>query len=198
MIAGVILAGGRSSRMGGGDKALLRLGGGTILSHVIRRLAPQVGALALNANGEAARFAAYGLPVLPDAVAGFQGPLAGIHAGLAWATGLPGVTHLATVSADAPFLPPDLAERLAAEDPRLVAVSRSAGRLHPTCALWPVGTLGAIEAFLRKGETRRVMTFIEQAGYRAVDFDADPFDPFFNVNTPGDLATAVGILERGA
>lgn len=196
MIAGLILAGGRSSRMGGGDKALLSLGGGTILSRVIGRFAPQVATLALNTNSGAAEFAACGLPLLRDAIGGFQGPLAGIHAGLAWASALPGVTHLATASVDAPFLPLDLVARLASGDRRLVAVARSAGRLHPTCALWPLDLAASVDAFLRERETRKVMTLVEEAGYRIVDFDVAPFDPFFNVNTPDDLAIAASILER--
>jgi molybdopterin-guanine dinucleotide biosynthesis protein A len=196
MIAGLILAGGRSSRMGGGDKALLMLGDGTILSHVISRFAPQVSALAINTGSEAAEFPANGLPLVRDAIADFQGPLAGIQAGLSWATALPGVTHLATVSVDAPFLPLQLVEKLSARDPRLVAVARSAGRLHPTCALWPLNLLADLEAFLHERETRKVMTFVEEAGYRAVDFEAEPFDPFFNVNTPEDLAAAIVMLDR--
>jgi molybdopterin-guanine dinucleotide biosynthesis protein A len=196
MIAGLILAGGRSSRMGGGDKALLPLGGGTILSSVIGRFVPQVATLALNTNSEAAEFRACGLPLLRDAIAGFQGPLAGIQAGLSWAATLPGVTHLATASVDAPFLPLDLVARLASGDRRLVAVAQSAGRLHPTCALWPLDLAASVDAFLRERETRKVMTLVEEAGYRPVDFDVAPFDPFFNVNTPDDLAIAASILER--
>jgi molybdopterin-guanine dinucleotide biosynthesis protein A len=196
MIAGLILAGGRSSRMGGGDKALLTLGDRPVLSHVIGRFASQVVALALNANGDPTRLSAYALPVLPDIMQGFQGPLAGIHAGLAWAAKRPGATHLATVSGDAPFLPLDLVERLGAENTSLVSIARSADRLHPTCALWSVALLAPLEAFLRDGETRRVMTFAEQAGYRVVDFNSEPVDPFFNINTPDDLATAAAIVER--
>jgi len=198
MIAGLILAGGRSSRMGGINKAFAELGGTTLIARSIDRLRPQVSQLAVNSNSGAGTFDASGLLLLPDVFPGYAGPLAGIHAGLAWAASLVGVTHLATVSVDAPFVPLDLVERLAAEDPRLVAVARSGGRLHPTCALWPVETVASIDAFLHKGETRRVMTFIEQTGYRAVDFDAEPFDPFFNVNTPDDLAVAAAILERRA
>ena len=198
MIAGLILAGGRSSRMGGINKAYAELGGKTLLARSIERLRPQVSQLAVNANDGAETFDTGGLLLLPDAFAGYVGPLAGIHAGLAWAAGLVDVTHLATVSVDAPFIPLDLVERLAAEDPRRVAVASSANRLHPTCALWPVETVTSVEAFLHRGETRRVMTFIEQTGHRAVDFDAGPFDPFFNVNTPDDLAVAASILENGA
>jgi molybdopterin-guanine dinucleotide biosynthesis protein A len=198
MIAGLILAGGRSSRMGGGDKALLMLGDGTILSHVIGRFAPQVSALAINTGSEAAEFPANGLPLVRDAIAGFQGPLAGIQAGLSWAANLPGATHLATVSVDAPFLPRDLVARLAAGDTRLVHVARSTGRLHPTCALWPLNLLADLEAFLHERETRKVTTFVEEAGYRAVDFEAEPFDPFFNINTPEDLAAAIVMLDRAS
>jgi molybdopterin-guanine dinucleotide biosynthesis protein A len=196
MIAGMILAGGRSLRMGGSDKALLTLGDQTILSHVIARFAPQVSALAINTGSEAGEFHAHGLPMLRDAVDGFEGPLAGIQAGLSWAATLPGATHLATVSVDVPFLPRDLVQRLAGGDPRLVQVARSARRLHPTCALWPLDLLARIDAFLLERETRKLMTFAEEAGYRAIDFDVAPFDPFFNVNTRDDLAIAASMLER--
>jgi len=192
MIAGVILAGGRSSRMGGRDKALLELGGQSLLDRLRARLSPQVGALAINTNAELGA-AAHGCAVLPDRFAGFPGPLAGIHAGLLWAETVPGVTHVATVSVDTPFLPADFAARLASADGSLVALARSDGRLHPTCALWPVALRARLEAFLEAGATGKVLAFAEDVGYLAVDFPAVPFDPFFNINKPEDLAKAAAL-----
>ncbi len=196
MIAGVILAGGRSSRMGGRDKALLELGGQSLLDRLRARFSPQVGALAINTNAELGA-AAHGCEVLPDRFAGFPGPLAGIHAGLLWAETLPGVTHLATVSVDTPFLPVDFVARLAGAraDGGPVALARSDGRLHPTCALWPVALRARLEAFLGAGATGKVLAFAEDVGYLAVDFPAVPFDPFFNINTPEDLAKAAALQK---
>lgn len=196
MIAGVILAGGRSSRMGGRDKALVELGGQCLLDRLSARFSPQVSELAINTNAELGE-AARGHKLLPDRFAGFPGPLAGIHAGLCWAETMPGVTHLATASVDTPFLPADFVARLAGAcaDGASVALARSDGRLHPTCALWPVALRARLDAFLEAGTSRKVMSFAEAAGYVAVDFPAIPFDPFFNINTPEDLATAASFLE---
>ncbi|MDN2567663.1 molybdenum cofactor guanylyltransferase MobA [Aquibium sp. A9E412] len=191
-IAGIILAGGRATRMGGGDKALLRLAGRPLVEHVQARLAPQVAALALNANGDPARFAATGLPVIADTLPGRPGPLAGVLAGMLWArTALPGATALATAPVDCPFLPGDLVARLAAAAaPGTIALARSAGRRHPVAALWPLALADDLAAFLAAGHAR-VGAF---AGTRhpavAVDFADGGIDPFFNVNTPADLATA--------
>lgn len=198
MIAGVILAGGRSSRMGGRDKALIELGGQSLLDRLRARLSPQVGALAINTNAELGA-AAHGCEVRPDRFAGFPGPLAGIHAGLLWAETMPGVTHIATASVDTPFLPADFVGRLtsACAGGSLVALARSDGRLHPTCALWPVALRARLEAFLKEGETGKVVAFAEDVGYIAVDFPAVPFDPFFNINTPEDMARATAFLETG-
>jgi molybdopterin-guanine dinucleotide biosynthesis protein A len=200
---GVILAGGRATRMGGGDKALLRLGDKSILTHVIARLAPQVGALALNANGDPARFSAYDLPVLPDPIAGFAGPLVGVLAGLDWAAG-EGAEAIVTVAADTPFFPCDLVPRLmlAAEGmahPLVLAAtprgeedtkSMSRGGLirHPTFGLWPVALRDDLRAALEEG-LRKVVLWTDRHGGCEVLFD-DAHDPFFNVNTPEDLAEA--------
>lgn len=193
MIAGVILAGGLSSRMGGRNKALVELGGQTLLARLTARLAPQVHALAVNSNAELHQVAGAN-PVLLDRFVGFPGPLAGLHAGLCWAEGVVGITHVATVSVDTPFLPADFVSRLG-EVSAGVAVARSDGRLHPTCALWPVSLRNTLEAFLQAGTSRRVLDFAEAAGYVAIDFPAVPFDPFFNVNTPEELARAESLLE---
>jgi molybdopterin-guanine dinucleotide biosynthesis protein A len=193
-IAGILLAGGLSRRMGGGDKSLRLLGGETILARIIGRVAPQVTALALNANGDAARFADYGLPVVPDSVAGFAGPLAGVLAGLDWAAGLPGVTHVAT---DAPFLPTDLVARLqaavdlAAAD---LACAASDGRTHPVFGLWPIALRESLRHAIVDEDIRKVDRWTARYRLAVVDYETTPFDPFFNANAPEDLATAERML----
>jgi molybdenum cofactor guanylyltransferase len=194
-IPGLILAGGRARRMGGGDKGLLPLGGRPLIAHVIDRLAPQVGALALSANGDPARFAPFGLRVIADGAAAGAGPLAGVLAGLDWAAAL-GAAALVTAAADSPFLPPDLVARLAAAaGPGGFAIAVAPGedgpRRHPTCALWPVELRPALAAALARGE-RRVGAFAEAQGATEAHF-ADG-RAFFNVNTPADLARAETML----
>lgn len=183
---GVILAGGRSSRMGT-DKALVEIHGVSLLDRAIGRLSPQVDALAINSNFS---IADRPLPILPDATTAFDGPLAGVMAGLNWARSL-GAERLATVAVDTPFFPIHLVQRLAEIDTSNIALARSGGRNHPVFALWPVATLDPLRTFLDRGETRRVMTFLESYGYESVDFPNEPFDPFFNINTPQDMAAAV-------
>ncbi|WP_282062847.1 molybdenum cofactor guanylyltransferase MobA [Roseobacter litoralis] len=197
---GVILAGGQSTRMGGGDKGLLDLGGDTLLSHVIERLEPQVAGLALNANGDAARFAQYGLPVLPDSIDGFAGPLAGVLAGLDWAAEK-GADTIVTAAADTPFFPGDLVPRLllASEGmshPLALATTPDAkrGRVrHPTFGVWPVALRDNLRDALRGG-LRKVVLWTEQHEGREALFPVTTFDPFFNVNTPEDLKHAESLL----
>jgi len=200
--AGVILAGGLATRMGGGDKGLLPLGQGVILDHVLARLGPQVGAAAINANGDPARFSRFGLPVLPDPVADYPGPLAGVLAGLDWAAG-EGAEAIVTVAADTPFFPRDLVARLqaAAEGmahplvlaatPRGAEETKSMSRggqvRHPTFGLWPVALRDDLRAGL-EGGLRKVVLWTDRHGGREALFE-DP-DAFFNVNTPEDLALA--------
>jgi len=191
---GVILAGGLATRMGGGDKALLPLGGRPMLARVIERLQPQVGGLVLNANGDPARFAPFGLPVIADPVAGHPGPLAGVLAGLGHAEEI-GAARIVTVAADTPFLPRDLVARLAAaagSDESIVLAATASG-LHPTFGLWPVSLRAALARDLAGG-ARRVGGWAESMGARRVVFAETPHDPFFNVNTPDDLARAEEIL----
>ena len=192
-IAGVLLAGGQSQRMGGGDKCLRLLAGKPILAHIIERAQPQVAALVLNANGDPARFAAFGLPIAADGVAGFAGPLAGVLAGLDWAAeNLPGATHVASFATDAPFLPRDLVAMLR-EGMRAgifdLACAGSGGRTHPVFGLWPLALREDLRAALASG-VRKVDQWT--AGYRLVEveFPAAPIDPFFNANRPEDLAEA--------
>lgn len=196
---GVILAGGQATRMGGGDKGLLQLGGRSLLARVVDRILPQVAGLALNANGDAGRFADLGLPVLPDTVAGFPGPLAGVLAGMDWAAAQ-GASHVVSVAADTPFLPEDLVPRLllAAEGGAAIVLAASAaeGRLirHPTFGLWPVDLRDILRAALRRGE-RKVGLWAEQQGAALSAFPSGSVDPFFNINTPEDLARAEALLR---
>ena len=198
-IAGVILAGGKSSRMGGGDKCLLPLAGASMLERVIERLTPQVEALVLNANGDPARFARSRLDVVPDSVKGYAGPLAGILAGMGWAISAEApFTHIVSVAADTPFFPRDLANSLLAavsDDPEAIALARSNGRAHPVFGLWPLALRDQLQAFLDDGATFKVQAFADRYGFTFADFrDRDGFDPFFNINTDEDLERAQTFL----
>jgi len=184
-IAGLILAGGQGRRMGGVVKALLPLAGRPLVAHVAARLAPQVAGLAVSANGDPARFADLGLPVLPDLPGEpGEGPLAGLRAGLCWAA-IEGADALVTAATDTPFLPGDLVERLAA--PGGTACARYRGRAHYTAALWPLSEAARIGALFGAGE-RRLRVALGAA--TEVPFDDLPEDPFANLNTPEDLAAA--------
>jgi molybdenum cofactor guanylyltransferase len=194
-VTGVLLAGGRSRRMGGGDKGLLPLAGQAMLGHVIDRLAPQVGAIVINANGDPLRFQAFGLPVVADTIAGFVGPLAGVLAGMRWSLAhAPQGRWIVTAPGDAPLLPLDLVGALrAALDGAAgqIALARSNGALHPVIGLWPVALAGDLEDQLQKG-VRKVLDWSDRHGTVAVDFPHQqlaglPVDPFFNANTPAEL-----------
>jgi molybdopterin-guanine dinucleotide biosynthesis protein A len=184
MIAALILAGGGAVRLGGGDKTLLSLGRRSMLAEILLRLRPQASAIALSANGNPARFAAYNLPVLADALPD-QGPLAGLLQGLEWAADL-GAQALLSVPGDTPFLPRDLAARLSPAP----ACAASGGEVHPLIALWPVACLGR----LREWRNPRVRAFAEAIGMRQVAFD--DASAFLNVNTPHALAAAVEAARR--
>ena len=195
-IFGVILAGGQGQRMGGVDKAMVPLAGAPLLAHVIARLEPQVERLALSANGDAARFARFGLPVLPDGPG--AGPLAGVLAALRWAAPL-GATAVVSAPVDGPFLPGDLCPRLclAAESaPEGLAVAQAGGRLHPTFALWPVELAEPLAAFLMSGAKPKVMDFVAAHGATEAHFAEG--SGFHNLNTPEDLARAEAILRGSA
>ena len=197
---GLVLAGGLARRMGGGDKARIRIGGKTILERVLARLAPQCGSMILNANGDPARFGDTGLPVVPDTVPGFAGPLAGILAGLDWAAAnAPQVTDVVSVPGDCPFLPPDLVPRLeqarkAADLP--LACARSGDWRHPVIGLWPVGLRGDLRTALVEDDLRKIEAWTARHGVAIADWPAVPFDPFFNVNTPEDAAEAQHIASQ--
>lgn len=208
-VVGVLLAGGQSRRMfadgpGGGDKGLLEIGGKPMLAHVIDRLAPQVGAMVINVNGDPARFEGFSLPFVADTIGGHVGPLAGVLAGMRWAAvHHPGVRFIATVSTDAPFVPEDLVARLAAElhaarGGEQVALARSDGHLHPVIGLWPVALADDLQAALQDG-VRKVLAWTDRHGTLGVDFapvcvGEEEVDPFFNANTPDELAEARRLL----
>jgi molybdopterin-guanine dinucleotide biosynthesis protein A len=204
-VVGIVLAGGKSSRMGGGDKCLRPLGGRPILGHVVARLKPQVADMIINANEKAQRFAAFGLPVVADSIAGYAGPLAGIQAGLAWIkTNRPETQYGITVAADTPFFPGDLVQRFLAErisSPALM-VARSALGVHPVIGLWPVSLADELQGALEQG-ARKVGAWT--AHHKAIEVDFPPveiggrkIDPFFNINRPEDLAEAEALLAEAA
>ena len=191
---GLVLAGGLARRMGGGDKLLIEIGGASILDRVLARLAPQCARLALNANGDPARFAATGLPVIPDDVPGHAGPLAGVLAGLDWAAAKhPDLAWIVTVPGDCPFLPRDLVARLhaareAAAQP--LACARSGEWRHPVVGLWPVALRADLRRALVDEDLRKIEVWTGRHGIAIADWPDTPVDPFFNVNTPEDADAA--------
>ena len=197
---GVVLAGGLARRMGGGDKARLRIGGRTIIERVLARLKPQCAALILNANGDPARFADTGLAVVPDSVPDFAGPLAGILAGLDWAAReAPDVADIVSVPGDCPFLPEDLVARLSAARTREaapLACARSGEWRHPVVGLWPVALRGDLRQALVAEGMRKIEAWTARHGVAVADWPAVPVDPFFNINTPEDAAEAERIAAR--
>jgi len=195
-IPAVILAGGLARRMGGGDKALRAVGGIPVLARVIAALRPQCGALVLNANGDASRFAAFDLPVLADDIAGFSGPLAGVVAGLDHlAVYHPDATHMLSVAADSPFLPHDLVARMRGAAAPMACAS-SGGQRHPVIALWPVAARNDIRAMLVEERIHKMGIVLERLGCVAVEWAVTPFDPFFNANTETDFVEAERIAEE--
>jgi molybdenum cofactor guanylyltransferase len=195
----VLLAGGLATRMGGGDKPMRRIGGRTILERVIARLTPQCDGLILNANGDPARFAAFGLPVIADGVADFPGPLAGILAALDWtAANRPEVSWILSAAGDCPFLPRDLVARLhqarAAENAQL-AVAASDGQSHPVIGLWGVDLREELRHALVVENVRAVHRWTARYRLATVSWPAEPFDPFFNANTMDDIAAAERLAE---
>jgi molybdenum cofactor guanylyltransferase len=182
------LAGGGARRLGGVDKALLTVGSATILARIAAAL--DLPDIAISANGDPSRFAVYGRPVLPDGPFAGEGPLAGVLAGLDWASAI-GATALLTVPGDTPFVPRGLAEALG--QPPSCAVS--GGRVHPLVALWPVAVRVELRRSLSQPGPRHAMRFADSIGMRRVDFPTAAWDPFLNVNTPSGLETARSIAE---
>jgi molybdenum cofactor guanylyltransferase len=198
-IPGVLLAGGLARRMGGGDKPMRRIGGSMILDRVIARLKPQCGELILNANGDPARFARFGLPVVPDTVADFPGPLAGILAALDWAAAhRPGVSIILSAAADCPFLPRDLVARLngaLVNENAQLAVAASGGQSHPVIGLWRVALRDELRHALVQDNIRRVDRWTARYKLATVAWPTEPLDPFFNANTIDDIAEAERLAE---
>jgi len=203
LCAGVLLAGGKARRMGGGDKCLRLLAGKPLLSHVIERVRPQVGALLLNANSDPANFAAFDLPQQADAVGDFAGPLAGILTGLEWAAeAAPKAQWLASFATDAPFLPTDLVERLltAVDDSGAVmACAKSHGRSHPVFGLWPIAYRAELRRALVEEDIRKVDRWtgryqLVEVAFTDSELPGGPVDPFFNANRPEDLEKAEALL----
>jgi molybdenum cofactor guanylyltransferase len=198
-IVGLLLAGGQSRRMGGGDKALRLLAGQTLLDRVIECVRPQVAALVLNANGDPARFARFGLPVVADSIADFAGPLAGILAGLDWiAANRPDCAFIASLATDAPFLPADLVARLVEgmnSQGAELACAASGGQPHPVIGLWPVRLRDELREALTAEGIRKVDVWTARYRLAIVDFPITTIDPFFNANRPEDLDRAAALLE---
>ena len=199
---GLVLAGGLARRMGGGDKALIQIGGVAILDRVLDRLRSACDTIVLNANGDPARFARFGLPVVADSIAGFAGPLAGILAGLDWAAAnAPGIEWLASVPGDCPFLPGGLIERLhavRAEQGMPLACARSGEWRHPVVGLWPVRLREDLRHALAAEGLRKIEIWTARHGVAIAAWPDQPFDPFFNVNTPEDAAMATHIAGQHA
>lgn len=198
-IAGLILAGGLARRMGGGDKTLIDVGGRTLLDRVIERLSPQVGMVVLNANGDPARFADTTLPVVPDVIDGYGGPLVGVLTGLEWLRDhTMGTEWMVSCAGDTPLFPLDLVERLLAAalaEGADIAVARSGDQAHPVFALWPLRLADELRRAVVDEDMRKIDAWTERYKVAHVDWPARPFDPFFNVNTPEDVARLSMILD---
>ena len=204
-IPGIILAGGLSRRMGGGDKGLLMLGETSIIERVIDKIIPQVGSLAININGDSSRFPDYKLPIIPDSIKGYLGPLSGILAGMEWAF-KNGNRYIATVAADTPFLPDDLIKRLhAMVKSKNLNIGIAASRIlsgddvfiHPTFGIWEVALKDDLRDALAN-DTRKIMFWAKKFKLDYYYFDTiDKLsDPFFNINTPDDLEEAKYRLKK--
>ena len=199
---GLVLAGGLARRMGGGDKALIRIGNETILERALARLGPQTNGIVLNANGDPARFASFELPVVADSVPDFAGPLAGILAGLDWvAANRPDIAWVASVPGDCPFLPRDLVARLhearAAENKPL-ACAHSGDWRHPVVGLWQVALRDDLRHAITMEDLRKIEVWTARHGVALAEWPVAPVDPFFNVNTPQDAAEAARLSAHGA
>lgn len=201
-VLGVLLAGGLSRRMGGGDKGLMPLGGKPVMAHAFDRLKTQTDHIVINANGDPNRFAGFGAPIVADPINGFAGPLAGVLAGLRFAEKLDDKPNfIATAAADTPFFPADLIHALKAKaaDERTIVLATSNERRHPTFGLWPVSLADDLEEWLQDDKNRKVLLWVGRHHWTTVDFEPVAIqdtiiDPFFNINTPEDFAHAQELL----
>jgi molybdopterin-guanine dinucleotide biosynthesis protein A len=197
---GLVLAGGLARRMGGGDKARIKVGGKTILERVLARLTPQCSAVIINANGDPARFSDTGLTVVADSVPDFAGPLAGILAGLDWAAAhAPDIADVVSVPGDCPFLPGDLVTRLSAARQAAgapLACARSGDWRHPVAGLWRVALRDDLRKALIEENLHKIETWTARHGVAIADWPDTPVDPFFNVNTPADATEAERIAAQ--
>jgi molybdopterin-guanine dinucleotide biosynthesis protein A len=198
-LIGVVVAGGRGTRMGGSDKALLPIAGRPMLAYVLDRLAPQVDHVVINAGGDPDRFADFGLPVVADDLESGRGPLAGVVAAMRWAAERDGsAPHVLTVPCDTPFLPRDLVSALRSALRRSaaeIACAASAGRTHPLCALWPVALASRLAAALDQNPSLGVARWMYQNRVVEVTFPVETIDPFLNVNSPEDLRRAEELVQ---
>lgn len=201
-VMGCVLAGGKSRRMGGGDKTLFELNGRPMLDMILQRLKPQVPAIILNANGDPERFSRFGLPVVCDPLGDFAGPLAGVLAGLSHARAhFPDVTHIVSIAGDTPFFPTDLVARFCRAAPAaqsVIALASSSDKLHPVFGLWPVDLHDDLHDWLATGQSGKVLAFVDRHDSVEVTFERDQqtgLDPFFNANHPEDLQTARSALS---
>jgi molybdopterin-guanine dinucleotide biosynthesis protein A len=196
---GLVLAGGLARRMGGGDKALIRIGNETILSRTLARLFPQVTGVVLNANGDPARFASFNLPVVADSVPDFAGPLAGILAGFDWvAANRPGNEWIVSVPGDCPFLPRDLVAKLheaRAREGKPLACAKSGDWRHPVVGLWHVSLRDDLRHAVTVEDLRKIEVWTARHGVALAEWPDAPVDPFFNVNTPEDVAKATDLAR---
>jgi molybdopterin-guanine dinucleotide biosynthesis protein A len=196
---GLVLAGGLARRMGGGDKALLKIGNETILDRVVARLEPQCPHIILNANGDPGRFERFELPVVADDIPDFAGPLAGILAGLDWAAANTEIEWLASVAGDCPFAPRDLVERLheaRRKEGMPLACAKSGDWRHPVAGVWPISLRADLRRALMEEGLHKIEVWTARHGVAIAEWDDQPVDPFFNVNTPEDLAAAAEIAAQ--
>ena len=193
----VILAGGRSSRMGGGDKCLLPMNGKSLIAHVLAAVTPQTGDILINTNNDPAAYLKFGMPVLPDVIPGFQGPLAGLLTGMLWSRRRhPRQAYILSVAGDVPLLPPDLVAQLArnlTDQKADIAIARCAQGLHPTIGLWPVDLADRLEHDLMETALRAMREWSGQFRVAEVTFASASL---ININTPAELAACRGPLAQ--
>lgn len=199
-VVGVILAGGQSRRFGGGDKFLKELNGKRLINHVVALASSQVEPLIINSNSAETSFEALGLPVVADSIQGYAGPLAGILTGMEWVQkNVPDCKWIATFPSDAPFIPLDCVEKMQAcaeKEGAEIVCAASAGRTHPVCALWRIDLASDLREAMEVEEMRKIDLWTARYKLSVIEFSDQPYDPFFNINRPEDLARAEQISEN--